>query len=112
MQARSLLVPGGALFLSMPNRDCLVWRLMDRSGTNPYWGELEHYHNFDRAGLTALLQQFGFTTVYYGVSERYRAAMEIVAIKAVAAGEAAAAAAAASPLPDPPPSPKEDGATA
>mgnify|MGYP002403534423 CR=1 FL=1 len=76
-----LLAPQGLVFLSMPNRDCLAWKLMDQNGTNPYWGELEHYHNFDRAGLYRLLQEHGLMPVYYGVSERYRAAMEVVAVK-------------------------------
>ena len=42
---------------------------------------MEHYHNFDRAGLYALLRECGFSPVYYGVSERYRACMEVAAIK-------------------------------
>ena len=49
-QAHGLLAEGGVLFISLPNRDCLSWKVMDRTGTNPYWGELEHFHNFDRAG--------------------------------------------------------------
>lgn len=100
-KVRHLLCDGGTLFLSMPNRDCLPWKLMDQTNTNPfvaavvvgprrcaltvpalhrYWGELEHYHNFSRAGLYALLAEYGFKPVYYGVSERYRACMEVVAV--------------------------------
>jgi protein O-GlcNAc transferase len=47
--AHRLLQPGGALFVSMPNRDSMVWRLLDAAEANPYWAELEHYHNFGRS---------------------------------------------------------------
>lgn len=80
-KAWHLLKLGGILFLSMPNRDCLTWRLMDKEGSNPYWGELEHFHNFSRAGLYQLLHWAGFAPISYGVSERYRACMEVVAVR-------------------------------
>ena len=35
-KAHTLLAAGGLLFLSMPNRDSLPWRLMDQAGTNVY----------------------------------------------------------------------------
>lgn len=79
--AHSMLDTGGVLFLSMPNADSPVWRLLDGAGANPYWGELEHYHNFGRARLQALLEEQGFTPVQFGVSERYRACMEVIALK-------------------------------
>jgi hypothetical protein len=52
---------------------------MDTVG-NPYWTELEHYHNFTRVRLEALLKECGYTPVYYGVSPRYMAGMEIIAV--------------------------------
>ncbi len=82
LAARRLLHPGGALFLSMPNMDTMVWRLLHANKVNPYWGEIEHYHNFSRRRLYALLEEHGFQPVEYGVSERYRACMEVVALKA------------------------------
>jgi 2-polyprenyl-3-methyl-5-hydroxy-6-metoxy-1,4-benzoquinol methylase len=69
----------GALFVSCPNMDSVSWRYMDTVG-NPYWTELEHYHNFTRVRLEALLKECGYTPVYYGVSPRYMAGMEIIAV--------------------------------
>ena len=70
LAARRLLAPGGALFLSMPNTDTMLWRLLHANKVNPYWGEIEHYHNFSRRRLYALLEEHGFEPVEYGVSER------------------------------------------
>jgi SAM-dependent methyltransferase len=77
--AHRLLQPDGVLFVSMPNYDCMAWRLVDAANTNPYWGELEHFHNFSRARLCALLEEQGFEAVHYAVSERYRVCMEVIA---------------------------------
>jgi SAM-dependent methyltransferase len=79
VSAKRLLRPDGLLFLSMPNYACMVWRLLDAANANPYWHELEHYHNFSRARLFALLDQEGFDPIHYSVSERYRACMEVLA---------------------------------
>jgi SAM-dependent methyltransferase len=79
--AHRLLVPGGVLFISMPNMDCALWRMFDLANANPYWGELEHYHNFGRKRLYELLAQQGFNPREYSVSERYRACMEIIATR-------------------------------
>jgi len=76
-----LLRPDGLLFLSMPNADSFLWQILTRNGFNPYWGEIEHYHNFGRKRLYALLDECGFHPVRYGVSIRYRACMEIIARK-------------------------------
>jgi trans-aconitate methyltransferase len=80
-RVRSLLAKDGALFVSCPNLDCASWRAMDAASSNPYWVELEHYHNFGRARLMALLAECGFSTVSYGVSQRYKACMELVALR-------------------------------
>lgn len=80
--AHRMLEDGGALFLSMPNADAFVWRMSTQQKNNPYWGEIEHYHNFGRKRLYALLEETGFQPKAYGVSERYRMCMEIVAVKA------------------------------
>ena len=77
--AAGLLEPNGILFLSMPSYDTTAWRLLDKTKSNPYWGELEHYHNFSRKRLYDLLDEAGFTPVSYSISERYRVGMEIIA---------------------------------
>lgn len=71
----------GCLLISMPNTENILWKLMTQQNKNPYYGELEHYHNFSRTRLYSLLEECGFTAVNYGVSERYISCMEIVAIK-------------------------------
>lgn len=76
-----LLQPGGLLFVSMPNMDSFAWKAADKAGTNPYWQELEHFHNFSRDRLYELLRETGFEPCHYAISERYRACMEVIAIK-------------------------------
>jgi 2-polyprenyl-3-methyl-5-hydroxy-6-metoxy-1,4-benzoquinol methylase len=76
-----LMKPGGVLFVSMPNMATMIWRAMDGMNANPYWGEIEHYHNFSRQRLYALLEEHGFAPLQYGISERYRACMEVIAEK-------------------------------
>jgi protein O-GlcNAc transferase len=79
--AHRLLQQDGVLFLSMRNMDSMVWRLLHRNGANPYWGEIEHYHNFSRRRLYALLKNHGFQPAEYSVSERCRVGMEVIAVK-------------------------------
>jgi SAM-dependent methyltransferase len=79
-RARELLSPGGALFLSMPNMDSFAWQQLEREARNPYWGELEHFHNFGRRRLYALLDEMGFSPYRYGISQRYLACMEVIAL--------------------------------
>ena len=74
-----LLRPGGLLFVSAPNADTMVWKALDQNDANPYWAEMEHYHNFSRVNLYKMLGECGFEPVSYGVSDRYRCAMEVVA---------------------------------
>jgi protein O-GlcNAc transferase len=78
-KARELLRPGGLLFLSMPNSDAHVWARLSAENANPYWGEIEHYHNFGRDRLYRLLEECGFRPARYSVSHRYRACMEVIA---------------------------------
>jgi SAM-dependent methyltransferase len=77
--AHRLLRPDGILFLSMPNADCPLWRALTAQQANPYWGELEHFHNFGRARLYRLLEEHGFQPLHYTISQRYRVGMEIIA---------------------------------
>ncbi|MCW0234579.1 MAG: class I SAM-dependent methyltransferase [Ferrovibrio sp.] len=77
--AHRLLNDDGILFLSMPNADCPLWRNLNARNANPYWGELEHFHNFGRPRLYRFLEESGFRPVHYTISERYRVGMEIIA---------------------------------
>ncbi len=79
--AAKLLAPNGTLLVSSPNLDSFAWKWLDRSGQNPYWRELEHFHNFGRDRLCALLVECGLEPFHYAVSERYRAGMEVLASK-------------------------------
>lgn len=79
--ANTLLPMEGVLVVSMPNSGCQLWRFMDETGVNPYWMEIEHYHNFSRKSLYLILHLHGFDPVEYHVSERYRCCMEVTAIK-------------------------------
>lgn len=78
-QVARLLRPGGVAFVSSPNRDTLVWRQLDEQSANPYWVEIEHYHNFTRESLERLLASAGLDPLAYAVSERYRTGMELIA---------------------------------
>ena len=77
--AHRMLRPDGLFFLSMPDMDNMS--AAHANGVNPYWGEIEHYHNFSRKRLYALLQNHGFKPADYHISERYRVCMEVIAIK-------------------------------
>ena len=80
-RAFTLLAPRGLLFISTPNTDSAVWRALDAQQSNPYWGELEHYHCFSRTRLYALLEECGFEPLHYDVSARYRCGMDVIARK-------------------------------
>ena len=79
--AHRLLEDGGLLFVSMPNSESPAWEILNRANANPYWGEVEHYHNFGRSRLYSLLEETGFRPLRYGISERYRVCMEVIAEK-------------------------------
>jgi hypothetical protein len=66
----------------MPNAESFVWQYLDQANENPYWGELEHYHNFGYRRLRALLSEFGFDVSVYGISDRYYMCMELIVRKA------------------------------
>ena len=76
-----LLSKGGGLFISLPAYESPVWNILSIGGNNPYWAEIEHFHNFSQERLSSLLKELGFKVVDYNISERYRACMEVVAIK-------------------------------
>jgi 2-polyprenyl-3-methyl-5-hydroxy-6-metoxy-1,4-benzoquinol methylase len=82
MQAvHNVLADDGVILISMPNAGCMLWKFMDEVNVNPYWGELEHFHNFTRERLYEFLRECCFEPVQYGISSRYRACMELIARK-------------------------------
>jgi SAM-dependent methyltransferase len=80
-KVHALLEADGLFYLSCPNSETSTWRLWEEANTNPYWGELEHYHNFSRSKLLQLLNDHGFRVIDYFVSARYYSCMEIIARK-------------------------------
>lgn len=79
--AWDIMRTNGILFVSCPNMDTGAWRHLTANDANPYWIEIEHFHNFSRKRLSALLLEHGFKPLHYAVSERYRVGMEIIARK-------------------------------
>ncbi|MGV1005057.1 MAG: class I SAM-dependent methyltransferase [Candidatus Nanopelagicales bacterium] len=77
--ARALIQDSGLLLISMPNGSAPLWQWWNSNNLNPYWIEIEHYHNFTRESLYALLEQSGFEPIHYAISERYRCCMEVLA---------------------------------
>ena len=78
-QAHRLLAEHALVYLSMPNADAASWRELDRAGRNPYWVEIEHYHNFTRARMQTLLRECDLEPIWYGVGNRYLCGMELIA---------------------------------
>ncbi len=79
--AHRILNDNGVLYLSMPNTSSPLWHALNAVEQNPYWGELEHFHNFSRERLYELLNEHGFEVKRYGISSRYRTGMEVIATK-------------------------------
>ena len=79
-QVAEILKPDGLIVLSMPNMASSAWRDLDNAGANPYWAEIEHYHNFTRSRLVELLDECEFEFLSFSIpSLRWRLGMEIVA---------------------------------
>jgi 2-polyprenyl-3-methyl-5-hydroxy-6-metoxy-1,4-benzoquinol methylase len=69
-KAHAMLSDQGLIYISCPNSETSTWRQWEQTNTNPYWGEIEHYHNFSREKLFELLGQHGFSVVdYYSCME-------------------------------------------
>lgn len=79
--AHRLLATDGVMLLSMPNSETIIWKVWEGRNMNPFWGEIEHYHNFSRTRLWGLLREKGFEPIRYGISERYPSCMEVLARK-------------------------------
>lgn len=73
--------PNGLLIISTPNRESIVWDLTTEVGANPYWGNIEHYHCFTRTNLYDLLGKCGFKPLLFGIGNRYRCTMEVIALR-------------------------------
>lgn len=76
-----LLNENGILFISCPNRDSYLWDYLTEKDQNPYWSEIEHYHNFSRIQLCSMLKNSGFEVLNYSINSRYRIGMDIIARK-------------------------------
>jgi protein O-GlcNAc transferase len=85
--AAQVLRPEGILFLSCPNRASFAWKRLSEEGINPYYSEIEHYHNFSYSQIRTLLSNHGFEPLACSVSGRYRLCMDVVARRAVAPGD-------------------------
>ncbi|MFO1322791.1 MAG: class I SAM-dependent methyltransferase [Burkholderiales bacterium] len=79
--AYEVLAPQGCLVLSMPNMQAGIWRMLDDSAANPYWTEIEHHHNFTRVRLAHLLADHGFEVALFDIPQRYKAQMELYAVR-------------------------------
>ncbi len=63
--------------------DSFLWKVLTEENINPYWIEIEHYHNFGRELLFSLLVEHGFNPITYSISQRYRIGMEVIATKSI-----------------------------
>ena len=80
--AAQVLRPGGILFISCPNRASFAWKRLSEEGINPYFSEIENYHNFSYPQIRTLLSNHGFEPLACSVSGRYRLCMDVVARRA------------------------------
>jgi len=78
-----LLKDDGILLISMPDTESISWKSLELRNINPYWSEIEHYHNFSKSRLYSLLKECGFIPINYHISKRYVASMEIIAKKLI-----------------------------
>lgn len=81
LKAAQVLPKQGVIVLSLPDLSCSSWRILDKAQANPYWIEMEHFHNFSRSRIFSLLHECGFEVVNFSIPQRYKAQMEIYAIK-------------------------------
>lgn len=78
-RARELINYPGVLLISMPNANAPLSHYMNATNQNPYWAEINHFHNFTRENLYIALKKTGFRPIHYNISERYRCCMEVLA---------------------------------
>ena len=80
-KAAQILPAGGLLIISAPDMTSSSWKAIEAAKVNPYWMELEHHHHFGRERLMALLRECGFESVDFAVPNRYKAQMELYAVR-------------------------------
>ena len=80
-KAAHVLRPGGVLVVATADMSSSSWQAMEAEKTNPYWTDLERYHNFSRDRLLPLLRDCGFEIVDFAIAGRARAQMEIYAVR-------------------------------
>lgn len=61
----------GVVIVSCPNSESMSWKIMNKNSCNPYWQEIEHFHNFSKTNLIKLFVQAEFTPVLFNISNRY-----------------------------------------
>ncbi len=83
-KAAEVLLPGGVLVLSTPDRASVGWRLLEAARANPYWSDLERFHVFCREQLVALLADAGFEIAHFTASGRETAQLELYAVRKAA----------------------------
>ena len=54
---------------------------MDAENVNPYWSEIEHFHNFSFRQIRDELLHLGLGPVTCTVSNRYRLGMDVLAVR-------------------------------
>jgi protein O-GlcNAc transferase len=80
-KAAQVLRPGGVLVVSTADMSASSWRAMETEKVNPYWTDLERFHNFNREQLLALLRESGFEIGDFSVGDRAPAQVEIYAVR-------------------------------
>jgi 2-polyprenyl-3-methyl-5-hydroxy-6-metoxy-1,4-benzoquinol methylase len=76
--AHTKMNPGSILVVSMPNAESTLWDFMNSNSANPYWGNVEHCHNFTRTNLYSLLRSNGFEPKLFSLNDRYRCSMQVI----------------------------------
>jgi 2-polyprenyl-3-methyl-5-hydroxy-6-metoxy-1,4-benzoquinol methylase len=80
-KAAQILRPGGIIVISTPDLTSSSWKVMDAANANPYWECIDHYHNFSRDRIIALLNDSGFEVVDFTIPSRNKAHMELYAVR-------------------------------
>jgi protein O-GlcNAc transferase len=80
-KAAQVLRPGGVLVISTADMTSSSWRVMEAEQANPYWADLQRYHNFGRDRLVALLNDSGFEIADFRLPERARGQIELYAVR-------------------------------
>jgi 2-polyprenyl-3-methyl-5-hydroxy-6-metoxy-1,4-benzoquinol methylase len=80
-KAAQVLRPGGVLVISTPDLTSSIWKALDAEKLNPYWQDLERYHNFSRDRLVTLLRDSDFDIVDFALPGRAQAQMEFYAVR-------------------------------